>query len=104
MAHVARSHRQRGDIQSHAEEAVKAANFKASKKVGKWDEGLTVDEGLHCLSLNSSGEDDGKGENGKDDNDVDPFSKGGYDVKDYDFGNYDTNEYDVAEYKSVYDD
>jgi len=104
MAHVARAHRARGAIHYHADEAVKAANYKAARKVGRSDEGLTVDEGIHRLNLNS-GADDGKGgEKQADDNeDAKPYSTGGYDVKEYDVADYDTSEYDVAEYKSVYD-
>ncbi|KAL7534920.1 hypothetical protein ACHAXR_008882 [Thalassiosira sp. AJA248-18] len=117
IAHVARAQRTRKyAIQHHAGQGVRMANEIANRKVGKSDEGLTVDEGIHNVNLNADslqqqqrqqgGE---KNKQGDDDDDVRPYGvkqpsgKRGYDVKEYDVTEYETGEYDVAEYKSVYD-
>ena len=110
-ADVARAQRDRHAIQHGAKTGVRAANERAARKVWREDEGLTVDEGIHNLTLNSTN-DNGLVDREQDDDDDDVRRHGnkrqgkkggGYDVQEYDVKGYETNEYDVSEYKSVYD-
>ncbi len=102
---IARAQRERDAIQYHTNEAVRAANETAARKVGRYDEGLTVDEGIYT---NVSAERVGEGKTGDDEDvllygTVGADGKRGYEVSEYDTSKYNTEEYDVTEYKSVYD-
>ena len=107
-AGIARAQRERNAIRYHAGEAVKVANDVAFRKVGRRDEGLTVDERIHNVPASANNLDDCNLRKAEDD-DVRPYGttvngQRGYEVAEYDVKQYDVDEeYDVAEYKSVYD-
>mmetsp|Transcript_4825 Transcript_4825/g.8999 ORF Transcript_4825/g.8999 Transcript_4825/m.8999 type:complete len:329 (-) Transcript_4825:246-1232(-) len=115
---VARAQRHGRTVRNyHDNEAVAMANRRAAAQARAMDEGLTVDEGVHRLSLDAEEEDGGgrgsrEGTKGREEEDdhrpygnkkQQPGKGGGYEVNEYDVSEYETREYDVTEYKSVYE-
>lgn len=87
---------------------LKTANVIAAHKVGRVDEGLTVDDSIHTnYAYEYSATREERAE--REDSVIRPYGttgvdgKRGYDVAEYDTAEYNIAEYDVTEYKSVYD-